>query len=66
MPSAVNGQPTFSFMAQMILGRAGAVILAASVIVNFSQTLGNVTTELSTKDIGYTDSNQIVLVRIKL
>ena len=66
MPTAVNGRPTCSFMAQMILGRAGAKALAASVIVSLSQTVGNVHTELRTKDIGCTDLNPIVQVRIKL
>ena len=53
-------------MAQMILGRAGAKVLAASVIVSFSQTVGNVNTELSTTDIGCTDLDPIEQVRIKL
>ena len=66
MPTAVNGRPTCSFMARMILGRAGAKVLGASVIVSFSQTVGNVNTELSTTDIGCTDLDPIEQVRIKL
>ena len=66
MPTAVNGRPTCSFMARMILGRAGAKVLGASVIVSFSQTVGNVNTELSTTDIGCIDLDPIVQVRIKL
>ena len=66
VPTAASGRPTCSFMAQMILGRAGAKALAASVIVSLSQTVGNVHTELRTKDIGCTDLNPIVQVRIKL
>ena len=66
MPTAASGRPTCSFMAQMILERAGTKVLSASVIVSLSQIDGNVHTELSTKDIGCTDLNPIVQVRIKL
>ena len=65
MPTAASGRPTCSFMAQMILGARGAVILAASVIVSFSRKLGNVMTKSVTKDIGSTNINPIVQVQTK-
>ena len=66
MHTAVNGRPTFSSMVQMILGKISAVVLAASVFVSFSRTRMDVNTELGTKDIGCTNINPIVQVRIKL
>ena len=66
MPTAVNCRPTCSFTAQMILGRTGAKVLAASVIVSSSRKLGNVTIEPRTKDIGCTNINPIIQVKMKL
>ena len=65
MPTAAKGLPTCSFMAQMILGAIGAVILAASVIVSLSQKLEDVKNRSSTVDIGCTNINPIIQVRMK-
>ena len=65
VPTAASGQPTCSFMAQMILGRVSAVVLDASVIVSFSQKLEDVKPRSSTVDIGCTNINPILQVRVK-
>ena len=60
MPTAASGRPTCSFMAQMILGKIGAMILDVTVIVSFNQFLEDVITESGTKDIGFTNIHPII------
>ena len=60
MPTAASGRPTCSFMAQMILGKIGAIALAVTVIVSCNQFKEDVITESGTKDIGCTNIHPII------
>ena len=60
VPTAASGRPTCSFMAQMILGKIGAIALAVTVIVSYNQLKEDVITESGTKDIGCTNIHPII------
>ena len=60
VPTAASGRPTCSFMAQMILGKISAIVLAVIVIVSFNHFKEDVITESGTKDIGCTNIHPII------